>query len=187
MRFGWRLRLRDNPLRRRSDVVEAWTVLCVTAAVAVGAPAAALAVGAPTVAAARAESRAQHENRHTASARLLKDAPPMATWAGSSGSVRTLYQVPVRWTTADGVTHSGIARVPAGTRRGESARIWLDDAGRIAGAPLDESDIWLRGASVGAAAAGGVTTVALLAGWSVRRRLDRERLAQWDREWAAWV
>ncbi|WP_420031914.1 hypothetical protein ACN2WE_03275 [Streptomyces sp. cg28] len=185
MRWGWLLR--RNPLLRRSDVVEAWTVLCVTASVLVGAPVTALAVGAPVVAGARAESRVQHRERHPASARLLRDAPPAVTWAGSSGSVRTMHQVPVRWKAADGTVGTGTARVPAGTTSGEPARIWLDRRGRLTEAPLDTSDIWLRGVSAGAAAGSGVVTVALLAGWSVRRHLDRGRLAAWDRAWAAWV
>ncbi|MFE6891308.1 hypothetical protein [Streptomyces sp. NPDC057694] len=185
MWWGWRLR--KNPLRRRSDVVEAWTVLCVTASVCVGAPVTALTVGAPAVAGARAESRAQHRERHPVHARVLRDAPQAVTWADSAGTVGTVHRVPVRWKTADGTFRTDTARVPAGTVEGAPTLIWLDRRDRLADAPLDDSDIWLRGVSAGAAAGGGVAGVALLAGWSVRSHLDRGRLAEWDRAWEAWV
>ncbi|MYW70433.1 hypothetical protein GTY65_41270 [Streptomyces sp. SID8379] len=189
MRVGGPLRrcLRRNPLRRRSDVVEGWTVLCLTGVVLVGAPVAGVAAGAPALAAARAESRAAHAESHSVRAELLDDAPPLATWAGAYGSAPSRYRVPVRWTTDGGVTRTGSARVSAGTRRGEHTELWLDRRGRPTRPPPEASDVWLRSVTVGMGAASGVTAVAVLTGWSVRRRLDRGRLAAWEREWASWA
>ncbi|WP_338702698.1 hypothetical protein V2W30_35500 [Streptomyces sp. Q6] len=181
-RRGWRWR--HNPLRRRSDVVEAWTVLAVGSAVFVGAPAAGLAAGRVAYDDARATSVAQRQERHQARAVLVADAPPKASWSGPGAQAS--FRVPVRWETASGATRTGTVRVHAGTREGETTWVWLDRQDRLVAAPLGGTDLWTRVGSVAAGTGAGAAGTAVLVGWSVRRRLDRGRLAEWDRAWETW-
>lgn len=122
---GWRLR--RNPLRRRSDVVEAWTMLAFALLLFLGAPllGAATALwshgGAQAVA---AEQRAERQRvRATVADRTTPDALPSVQGGGQYS-----YRATVRWTTADGTERTTTARVPAGSRHGDAVDVWLDSA-----------------------------------------------------------
>ncbi|MFZ3573012.1 hypothetical protein ACOKM5_39410 [Streptomyces sp. BH097] len=181
-RRAWRWR--GNTLRRRSDVVEGWAVLVLGAAVAVGAPAAGLATGAAAHSDARETAAAQRHERHRARAEVVGQVPSHGMWAGPG--VQTTYWTPVRWTTAAGQARTGTVRVHVGTRQGERTDIWLDRRDRLAGEPLSDSDVWTRTLTTGLGTGAGVAGTAGLVGWCLRRRLDRSRLAEWEREWALW-
>ncbi|MBW8820836.1 MAG: hypothetical protein JF598_22125, partial [Streptomyces sp.] len=66
---GWRWR--RNPLRRRSDVIEAWTVLAVAALMLLGAPLVGAVVGWWAHGDARAVAAAQHSERHRVRAQVV--------------------------------------------------------------------------------------------------------------------
>ncbi|MEW2529537.1 hypothetical protein [Streptomyces sp. NPDC047071] len=172
-------RWRRGPLRRRSDVVEAWTVLVVGLVLFLGVPAAGAAAGLAVHAQAEETARTATATRHRVTATLTSDAPPPAPAVGTV----PLYDVPARWTTPDGTERTGHARVAAGSRRGEHAAVWLDRRGRVAGAPPDAQDVALRTASAALAAGAATALVALLARHAVGHALDRRRLAAWEREW----
>ncbi|WP_444546239.1 Rv1733c family protein, partial [Streptomyces longispororuber] len=99
-------RWRRGPLRRRSDVIEAWTVLVTGVVLFVGAPAAGVTAGAAVHERAEEAARAAHATRHRVTATLTADAPPAVPAVG----VVPLYEVPARWTAPDGSHHSGSAR-----------------------------------------------------------------------------
>ncbi|MGP3769890.1 Rv1733c family protein [Streptomyces sp. SDT5-1] len=181
-RWGWRWR--ENPLRRRSDVVEGWTVLVLGAAVIVGAPAAGLAAGWSAHTDARALASAQRQERHRVDAEVV-GAVPSNVVAGEPGT-QTSFRVPVRWRTAEGDTRTGTARVRAGVRQGERTDVWLDRRGRQADEPLPEAEVWTRTLTTGVGSGIAVVGVAGLVGWGLVCRLDRGRLAEWEREWAVW-
>ncbi|GGV36015.1 Rv1733c family protein [Streptomyces spectabilis] len=172
-------RWRRGPLRRRSDVVEAWTVLVVGVVLFLGVPAAGAAAGFAVHADAERAARAAAATRHRVTATLTADAPPPVPAVGAV----PLYDVPARWTEPDGAERTGNARVIAGSRRGEHAAVWLDERGRVAGAPPGAEDVALRTASAALAAAAATALAALLARHAVGRVLDRQRLAAWEREW----
>ncbi|MGW3938506.1 Rv1733c family protein [Streptomyces sp. NBC_00024] len=172
---AWLWRWRANPLRRRSDVVEARVVLVAVALMAVGAPVA----GATTAWSVDDSLQQQRQERHPTSGLLIKDAPYLAGYTGQ-GTVRAA----VRWTSPDGSVRTGTAPVEPGSKAGTPATIWLDTRGRLTGQPPTAVMAEVEADLAGALAAAGVGAV-LLAGRGIAAvRLNRSRDAQWDREWS---
>lgn len=177
---GWRWR--PNPLRRRSDVVEAWTALAVAVLLLVGAPLAGVVAGAWAHATARAEAAEQRAGLHRVSAVLMADAP--AAVPTVQGGKQPAYAVRARWTDPGEGTRTAMARVPAGARRGEPADVWLDTRGRSVGPPPTGTAIRQHALAFGACTTGGAVGVVLAGHLVVRRVAIRHRLAEWEREWA---
>ncbi|GAA3506333.1 hypothetical protein GCM10019016_134480 [Streptomyces prasinosporus] len=171
-------RWRRNPLRRRSDLVEAWVllaalVLALSAAVFAGLAAAGAVDG------ALAERR---DRTRTVPAVLIEDAahaPPAPVSEHGDGGV----WAPVRWTAPDGTGRTGRAEVESGSEAGTAVTVWTDPEGRLVSAPPDGAEarfqVVMAGVTIGVAAAGPV----LLGGRLARSRLQRRRLAQWEAEW----
>lgn len=178
--YGWRWR--RNPLRRRSDVVEAWTVLVVAVLLSVVAPLVGVAAGLHAHDLARADAAAQRAERHQVRAVVVGD-PPERT-SPAAGDRRRPYSAQVRWTEPGKGVRTAWARVPAGARPGEPVPVWVDSRGRSVAPPPDAVAVWQHAVTVGLCAAGGVATVVLL-GRAIERRIAlRHRLAEWEREWA---
>ncbi|ANP56829.1 hypothetical protein J2Z21_000448 [Streptomyces griseochromogenes] len=177
---GWRWR--RNPLRRRSDVVEAWTVLIVAVLLFVVAPLTGVAAGLHAHDRARTLATAQRAERHPVRAVVL---------AGTSGHTRTVqgdrghaYRATVRWTEPGKGTRTAQARVPAGSRAGDVVTVWFDTRGRSVAPPPDDVAVWQHTVTIGVCAAGGAAAVVLL-GHALERRIAlRHRLAEWERAWA---
>ncbi|MFF5533841.1 DUF3592 domain-containing protein [Streptomyces cinerochromogenes] len=177
---GWRWR--RNPLRRRSDVVEAWTVLVVAVLLFVVAPLVGVAAGLHAHDQARALAAAQRAERHQVRAVVIGDAPERVSEVQSDR--RTPYRAQVRWTEPGKGVRTAWARVPAGTRAGEPVPVWFDSRGRNVAPPPDDAAVWQHAVTIGLCAAGGTATVVVL-GHAVERRIAlRHRLAEWEREWA---
>ncbi|GAA2250590.1 Rv1733c family protein [Streptomyces indiaensis] len=177
---GYRRR-RRSPLRRRSDVVEAWTVLVVAVLLLVGAPLAGVAAARWAHGEARSLAVEQRAERHRVRAEVVgrNDSLPSVQAGGHRA-----YRAPVRWTEPDGATRTATARVPADTRQGETVDIWFDDRGRSAAPPLDGAAVWQHTLTVGTCAAGATVFVVLFGHFLVRRVALRRRMAEWDRAWA---
>ncbi|QTD96476.1 Rv1733c family protein [Streptomyces cyanogenus] len=177
---GWRWR--RNPLRRRSDVVEAWTVLVVAVLLFVVAPLVGVAAGLHAHDRAAALAAAQRAERHQVRAVVIGEAPERLSAMQSDR--RHPYRTQVRWTEPGKGVRTAWARVPAGTRTGEPVSVWFDSRGRSVAPPPDDVAVWQHAVTVGLGAAGGMATVLLL-GHAVERRIAlRHRLAEWEREWA---
>ncbi|MCX3292292.1 hypothetical protein OR263_37280 [Streptomyces sp. NEAU-H22] len=176
---GWRWR--RSPLRRRSDVVEAWTVLVVAVLVLVGAPLAGAAAARWAHDEARSVSAEQRAERHRVRAEVVgtTDSLPSVQAGGQRA-----YRATVRWTEQGGAPRTTTARVPADTRRGEVVDIWLDDQGRSVPPPVDGSAVWQHTLTIGTCATGGAVLVVLFGHSLVRRVALRRRMAEWDRAWA---
>jgi hypothetical protein len=178
-RLGSRLGRDRNPLRRRSDLIEAWLLpAVVTAFLALGplvAGAAGLWVRADIAAARHAQL-----SWHRTSAVLLAAAPgPMMSDKGANSWV---VWTSARWST-DGRHRLGAVPVAAGTGAGSSVPVWLDRAGEVQLPPLTPGQVWDR---VILAASVALTALAvLLAGLALlsRRTLDGRRLAAWEAGW----
>ncbi|MGW3848630.1 Rv1733c family protein [Streptomyces fagopyri] len=175
---GWRWR--SSPLRRRSDVVEAWALLAVVVLLAVGAPLAGTAVGWRVHDDARGRAAAQRAERHRVAAVLVEDAPVAVT---SPSGRQPAYQVRVRWRAPAGESRTGLAEVRAGSRRGEHTRVWLDSGGRRVGPPQSASAVWQHTLMAGVFTAGAAVAVVVGVHVAGRRVAARRRLAEWERDW----
>ncbi|MEU1853701.1 hypothetical protein ABZ499_31660 [Streptomyces sp. NPDC019990] len=175
-------RWRHNPLRRRSDVFEAWTVLVVAVLLLVGAPLTGVAAAWWAHGEARSVSAEQHAERRRVRAEVVarKDDALPSVQAGG----RHMYRATVRWTEPGEGTRTATARVAASTDRGEVVDVWFDSRGRSVAAPVDGTAVWQHTLTMGTCAAGGAALVVLLGHGVVRRVALRRRLAEWERAWA---
>jgi hypothetical protein len=170
-------RWRRNPLRRRSDLAEAWLVL-VTLLLAL-----LLGVFSGLTAAAAVDgSLAERRERTTpVPAVLAEDAAGMSASVTENGDGGVWAKV--RWTAPDGTGRTGRAEVDPGSPAGTGVTVWTDPAGRLVSAPPDGAEARFQTVMAGvtvAVAAGGAV---LLGGWLVRFRLRLRRLAEWEAEW----
>ncbi|MEU6576818.1 hypothetical protein [Streptomyces sp. NPDC046805] len=177
---GWRWR--HNPLRRRSDVVEAWTALAVAVLLLVGAPLAGAVVGWWAHDGARAVAVAQRAERHRVRAQVTGGIPEQLP--SEQGGRESDLRVMARWTEPGKGPRTGPARVPAGTRTGDVLDVWFDTRGRPVSPPPDDVAVWQHTVTIGVCAAGGAAAVTFV-GYGVARRVAlHHRLAEWEREWA---
>jgi hypothetical protein len=172
----WLWRWRRNPLRRTSDVVEAWILLVAwVLAVAGGVLAGVLTVGAMQQSAARARAHS-------------RPVPAVLTQQAAQGAARsagsTLMWGTVRWTDPDGAVHTGRTRVPVSATPGSHVTVWTNGQGALIPPPPSSADSAFQSALGGLWA--GTATVGLVIGGAklVRGRLDHRRFDQWDKEWA---
>ena len=173
-----RLGFDHNPLRRGSDVIEAWMLPAAIAAFLILGPLLAgvtgLRIHADNVAAQRAEHSWQR-----VPALLLQAAPgPMMS---DNGANSWLVWTPARWT-AGGLAHVGSVPAPAGTSAGTTVPVWLDRAGNVQ-VPL--TALGARDRVIIAGALVLALLAAFLAGLTLLGRLilDRRRLAGWEAAW----
>jgi hypothetical protein len=171
-------RWRHNPLKRRSDVAEAWIGVASAALLLVMMPA----VGVVMADVGERSALDHARGLHRTAARLVEDAP--ATPSRFSGLADDHVRAAVRWTTPDGSPKTGEAPVAAGSKAGSSTTVWLDDAGRLCPAPPTPAQARSQGAALGSAAGAGVCVLMVGGWWVVHGRLDVRRRAEWDRAWA---
>ncbi|MGW3095219.1 Rv1733c family protein [Streptomyces sp. NPDC001102] len=171
-------RLRHNPLRRPSYLVEGWLLLAVWTLALL----AAVAAGLGTAGAVERDGAALRAARHPVQAVLTKDAEsgtPSVDGIGDAHAWAT-----VRWTAADGTRRTGVTRVAAASRAGSTTRIWLDAQDRLVPEPAGVGQARFQAVVLGALAGVTVAGGMLLAGSGMCALLDRRRLLQWDAEWA---
>ncbi|GAB3898270.1 hypothetical protein [Microbispora bryophytorum] len=179
-----------NPLRRRSDRIEA--------ALAAAALAAVLFAAWPAVLAARAvyddgvaAERAGSGTRQLVEVTLVETASIGAASIEATSAVQANGRglpaaSPARWTLPSGEVREGVVPAALLLRDGPAnARLWVDAAGRPVAPPPQRAETMTR---AGLAAAGAVASVAVLA-WAcfalARGRLDRRRYREWEAAWAA--
>ncbi|MGB3484263.1 MAG: hypothetical protein WBB07_18860 [Mycobacterium sp.] len=163
-----------NPVIRVSDRLEALTALAVLVLAVVAVP---LAVEAGQQVYEARKQTAQHEalTRHSVDAEVLTGSTGLSTDFDGTAFVR------VQWREQTGVRTAQVI-TPGVLKTGDRITVWLDQSGKVVGAPSTESD-----ATVSAVAAGAVVWTAVLAGsvifaFAARRGLDRSRARLWERE-----
>ncbi|WP_351225022.1 hypothetical protein [Streptomyces sp. NPDC002133] len=181
-------RWRHNPLRRTTDLVEAWAALAAALLLTVAVPAFGFLCGGLADAALRESARAQRAERHPTTARVLRQAPKaqQAVADPEAGmESRSSRMVVAEWTAADGTRHTGT--VAAGVRKanpGATFRIWTDARGNSVTRPMNtdtaRAHAVLAGLGAAAVAAGAVEGGRRL----FVRRLIQRRYVQLDRAWA---
>lgn len=175
--------LDGNPMRRRTDRIEAVSRLVIVFLLVAMVPVAAIAAGRAADRLALREARAQQSTYHLVTAVLTQKAPETAisdpyvavdvTWAAA------------RWTAPDGTAHTGMVLAALGAPKGSVVRSWIDASGHVTGPPASHADVIGAVFTAVALAALGVTVVLLAAHMLLRQALERRRLSAWDAEWRA--
>ncbi len=171
-------RWRSNPLRRRSDLVEAWLLLATLVLALLGGLFAGLAA-AGAVGTALDDRRERSRPVQAVLVENARDAAPAPVSEDGDGGV----WAKVRWTAPDGTARTGRAEVEPGSRAGTDVTVWNDDSGRLVSAPPEGAEAGFQIAMAGIMVSIGTGGLVLLGGWAVRSRLQRRVLAEWEAEW----
>ncbi len=179
-------RWRRNPLRRTTDLVEAWLALAAVTLILVAAPLIGAVVGSAAQDALQRSVREQRQARHEVSATVVKrvDSPPFDPDPETSTARDRHSRVVADWTAPEGTRrHGTVPTSLKNPRPGDHFTVWTDRQGRIADRPLDPATAAahavLAGFGAAALAAGAVEGVRRLIVWLMVRR----RYARWDQPW----
>ncbi|MDH2425466.1 hypothetical protein [Sphaerisporangium sp. TRM90804] len=177
-----RYRFDRNPLRRRSDRIEAVALLATLLAVLVSVWPAVLA-GQAVYRHGAAMERSDPGARHSVTAVLLEDAAGGGT-AAAQGTILGV-QAKARWHTPDGRERIGVVSVPADARAGSSLKMWVDSTGRAASAPRTHAQTVADSTVAAFGVFAGTAAVLFLNLAAVRWMLNRRRYAEWEQEWTS--
>jgi hypothetical protein len=182
-RCARRLGFDRNPLRRRTDRIEAVIRLVTIILLLVAVPIAAVVVGRQADHLALRQARAQQAGEHEVTAVLLQQAQAPGV-PDPYTSIEMTY-VLARWQPPGQPPRSGQVLAPAGTRAGRTVMVWIDASGAVASPPPDHREI--AGDVALTTVVTGLAASLLLLGSNAlaRRALDRRRLKAWDADWRA--
>ncbi|SMF45983.1 hypothetical protein [Streptomyces sp. Amel2xC10] len=184
--MGGLWRWRNNPLRRTTDLVEAWVALSALLLILLAAPVMGSVVGTLAQDALQDSVREQHRSRHAVMATVVKEvtrAPLEADPEAASGR-NSLSRVVADWTAPDGTARHGAVLANLRTpHQGDHFAIWTDDHGSLVARPLDSAT-----ATTHAVLAGFGAVLITVAAVECGRRLIvwqlvRRRYARWDQAW----
>ncbi|MEV5597794.1 hypothetical protein [Streptomyces sp. NPDC052496] len=178
-------RWRRNPLRRTTDLLEAWLALATALLIVLGGGFAGLAAGRAAHDALQRSVRIQTQQRHQVWATPERTASrPSPDSAPEAAAGREMHRrVDARWTAPDGSEHSGPVAAPGAVRPGERFRIWTDAQGRLVARPMDASTARAHAVLAGLGVGGVAATVAMGGRQLVTRRMLNRRYRHWEQEW----
>ncbi|RPF31155.1 hypothetical protein [Streptomyces sp. TLI_185] len=184
--IGGLWRWRHNPLRRTSDLIEAWVALLALLLILVVAPVIGSLVGGVAQDALQQSVRDQRTARHPVTATVVRklDRSPLDTDPETSSARDLRSRVIADWTAPDGSGHHGATLAELKTpHRGDHFKIWTDLHGQIVARPLDSTTATTHAVLAGFGAAmltaGAVEGGRRLIVW----RMVRRRYARWDQAW----
>jgi hypothetical protein len=179
-------RWRHNPLRRATDLAEAWLGLAALLLILVLAPVVGSLIGGVAQDSLQESVRKQRESRHLVSAtvsRTLNRSPLEADPETSAGrEMRT--RVLADWTAPDGTAqHGPVMANLKNPRSGDRFTLWTDAHGRIVARPLDTATATTHAVLAGFGAA--LLLMGLVEGGRrlIVWRMVRHRYARWDQAW----
>jgi hypothetical protein len=170
-----------NPLRRRTDRVEAGMVAGLILVFLITAPVLVAVAGHWIDTAGIRQQRAEASWRQVP-ATVQHSAP--AQRDDSLGMAETVWK-PARWTAPDGQPRSGRIPVSPAAAAGNRVRVWVNHSGSPTRRPLQRTQLQGRAAIAGVLTATVLGLVLGLAGIAGRFLLSRRRLADWDKAWRA--
>jgi hypothetical protein len=173
------LRPDRNPLRRRTDRVEAYLLIGLFVTAAAGTPFAAQAASRAAYAGALRTQREQQAVRHPVKAELTQTAG--STVAGYTLSV----DVPTKAVviSAAGVRRPVEVLAPPGSAQGKTVIVWADLSGDLVSPPLTDAQVADQGDAGAIGAIAGIAVVFLTGGGIARYALSRRRIAAWEADW----
>lgn len=176
-------RWRRNPLRRRTDVLQAWLGLGLLLAVLVVAPVVTVLVADAAHRHYEDTARRQSLTRYETTATLTRDAPRHPE-PGSDEEKKTRYPAEVRFITREGRTRTTRTEVPPGLTAGNEVRVWVTTDGEATDPPLTREQIRSRSMGWALLAAVGVALTGAAAHALTALALRRRNLADWATAWA---
>ncbi|WP_327299099.1 MULTISPECIES: hypothetical protein [unclassified Streptomyces] len=181
-------RWRHNPLRRGTDLAEAWVALVALLLIAVAAPIVGWLCGSLTGSALQDIARAQRRHRHTATATVVRALPDRSALAANPDGISDAVprgRAAVVWTGGDGSRHTGVlSTFKGGNLPGDRLRIWTDDRGNIVTRPMRPRTVRARAVLAGFGAAAGAAGLIVAGRRLVVWRLVRRRYVRLDRAWS---
>ncbi|MFI8962518.1 hypothetical protein ACIGO8_10400 [Streptomyces sp. NPDC053493] len=180
-------RWRHNPLRRTTDLIEAWVALTAAVLLCVVVPLAGWAAGVSANTSLQQAVRIQQQERAPTVARVVRaaDGAGGERAAELAGEQRLRPAVVADWTAPDGSRRSGtVTTTRDQARPGDVFPLWTDRSGRAVSPPMHPDTARAHALIAG-------LTVALLLAFMVEtarrtvvHRLMRRRYARLDRAWA---
>jgi hypothetical protein len=166
-----------NPLRRRWDRAEAVIVAGLLAAFVI----------AGTLAGVIAGRLAYEGALHTRHAELaaLRQVPAVLLTTASQQPAGFYASAKAWWRAPDGVRHTGQVYSVMGSPPGTTVEVWVDTTGRLAGPPLQPTQVQGQAVVTALLAVMAVAVVLWGAGLTAHCMAQRRRMAAWDDEWRA--
>lgn len=184
--IGGLWRWRRNPLRRATDLTEAWVALAALVLIAVAAPVTGVLVGTTAQDSLQRSAREQQHERHLVTATVVRrlGGAPVETDPDTSAVGDAHSRVLADWQAPGGGHRRGPALAKLRSPHpGDRFALWTDRHGRVTTRPLDSPTATTHAvlAGLGAAllTAGLVECGRRLIVW----RMVRRRYARWDRAW----
>lgn len=184
--IGGLWRWRHNPLRRTTDLVEAWLALATLVLILVAAPVIGVVVGSAAQDTLQQSVKEQRQARHQVSATVVKkaDSSPLDPDPETSTARDRSSRVVADWTAPDGtLRHGTVLTSLKNPHPGDHFKLWTDGQGRIVGRPLDSATAAthavLAGFGSAVLAAGGMEGARRLIVW----RMVHRRYTRWDQAW----
>lgn len=168
-----------NPMRRRSDLVEAWTRVCTMIVLLVVTPLLTWLVGWETYRDGVTKEREERAVRHRAEAVLLQDAKEVADAAGITPTVL----VAASWRLPDGTERTGWVSAKVGTTRDTKVPIWINNDGLPTTPPRQHDETVAQTVATTILVPVVAALLALAAQLTVHTVLERRRLRQWQSGW----
>ncbi|GAA4060123.1 Rv1733c family protein [Streptomyces shaanxiensis] len=179
-------RWRHNPLRRTTDLLEAWVALGALLLILVVAPLAGSLIGGLAQSTLQKSVREQRASRHLVTATVVRKAEgsqlDVDPEASTGRDLRT--RVVADWTAPDGSAHRAAVMASLDSPQpGDRFTIWTDRQGRTVARPLDSATAATHAVLAGFGAA--LLAVGLVEGCRrlVVWRMVRRRYARWDQAW----
>ncbi|GAA3378833.1 hypothetical protein GCM10020367_59950 [Streptomyces sannanensis] len=178
-------RWRHNPLRRTTDLVEAWVALVALLLIVLASPAVGWLCASLMDDTLRRSARTEREQRHLATATVVR---PVRERAPSGTEVNWGLAPPRRvvagWTADDGSPRTGTVPTARRTlRAGDTFLIWTDRRGHAVSPPMSDAvartNALFTGAAAAVAAAFSTECGRRLVVW----RIVRRRYARLDQAW----
>ncbi|MET9533100.1 MULTISPECIES: hypothetical protein [unclassified Streptomyces] len=180
-------RWRHNPLRRGTDVAEAWVALVAVVLITVAAPLVGWLSGSLTDSALQDTARAQRRHRHATTATVVRALPERSVVANPDGISDAVPRgrAAAVWTGVDGSRHRGtLSTFRGGNLPGDRLRVWTDDRGHLVNRPMKPRTVRARAVLAGFGAAAGTAGLIVVGRRVVVWRLVQRRYVRLDRAWS---
>ncbi|MER6082135.1 hypothetical protein [Streptomyces sp. NPDC001833] len=179
-------RWRRNPLRRATDLAEAWVALAALVLIVVAAPLLGSFVGAAAQDSLQRSVRQQQHDRHLVLATVVRKlgGAPVEPDPDATSVHDTRSRVLADWTAPDGTRQEGpVLTTIKSPHKGDHFDVWTDRQGVVTARPLDTATATTHAVLAGFGAA--LLAAGLVEGGrrTIVWRMVRRRYARWDQAW----